>query len=370
MTQAIRLSTRWVVGFLTVLTLVTGFAGCMSAPTPRLAVSALEGLRIIEDELGLQPLAAVLMAIAGHEIQQTSPDPNVTARSTSWTYHFYDAQLHEVRTIVLDSWGTLQGDTTRRAAGRFSGVAPPITALPIDSSQVSQLVAAAAGAPPPGTRTTYSLETLSGVPIWSVHHAPPGVAASTFAFNGNTGAAVSIASLPHLQGLAFATARQAAEGAMLVAASDAFLFEAATFETKAVGATEHMLFTSGSSFDRGFVPTGDVAPLDGLVSWWALLYYSPSQHQVWPVFVYSNLVPLVGDPLPATRPARVYAEFPDNLHDPVDMVPRILHEKQWASYHLMWGNSRPLWEFLYDFQHRTVFDAATGETLSCNYCQP
>lgn len=310
-----------------------------------------------------------LMAIVGIEHFDGSASGGSPAVRASWTYYFYDAQANTVRVLTRDSTGAVTDDLTRPAYGRFSTVAAPITSLPIDSRQVSQLVASSAGAPATGTSIIYSLETLAGYPVWSVRHATPAAAPSFFAFNGNTGSSLALTSLPHLQGISMTVAREVADTAVVVAAADAFLVEAASFETRPEDALQAMLFWN-YEYGKGYVPTADLVPLDGLTTWWAFLYYSPSQHQVWPIFVYANLVPMVGDPISPQEPPNAFVPVPDEIHDALDFAGKILGEKSWASYRLT-RYFGLVWRFEYGDGHRgAVFDAQTGETVTCYGCSP
>lgn len=346
----------------------SALAGCVGSP-PVLGVSALEGLRLIEKQLGLNLQVTGLMSITGLEEYIEPPPGHTYGTVTSWTYYFYDSQSSTVRLVALNSRGVLLEDHTRSAYGVFGSVAPALTSLPIDSQQVAQLVSGSQGSPGPGARILYSLETLAGYPIWSVRYTPPSATTPTLlAFNGNTGASLSVSGVPHLQGISMSVAKQVAENAIVVAAPDAYLIRASSFESKPVDAVEAILFLPPYNYNKGYVPTPDLVPMDGLTTWWALLYYSPSQHQVWPVFVYANLIPMIGDPLAAPVSPPIQGA-PEELVDPLDFIHKPV-DKSWASYQLRqrrgWG-----WEINHlEGNWRAVFDATTGETVTCTNCSP
>lgn len=350
------------------LVLAVVMAGC-AVPGARPAapgLSALGALREVEQALGLTPQDSGLMAITGIEAYEPGPQGTVLAGS-SWVYTFFDSMTSTVRHVKWS--GTyITEDYTLPSFGNFATLSPSIGAITMDSTDVAQNVSLLAAAPPSlETENRYWLNALAGYPIWTAVQTTPNVAPSAFAFNANTGTALSVGTLPHLTGLSMKANRAVAETAVLVAAQDAHVVTVAAVEGE-IRNTGDELFAD--VFHYGYIPVGDILPGDGLAPYWAYLFYSPGQEQLWPVFVYANSVTLVGNPIPAPGSHIVYGrEVPDDIMDPLDLVHHFKGNMTWSAYRYF--NPGITWRITYGMpwgEASGIFDAITGEVRKCYPC--
>lgn len=201
-------------------------------------------------------------------------------------------------------------------AAQMTAVLPPLT-LSIDPgdhgalNQTLDLVTALAQTPTANATISYWLSAMSGSPVWTVTttYLDNGTSARRFwdvdadiTMDLNTTApSPGIPPLPAVNSpdIPFSLAETVAASLATAWSTDSFTYAVVGIEggqpNEPVGTFKSVGFAHEST-PSIFVPP-DLAPADGKVAVWGFLYYSPSRHQLLPIYVYASVAAVLGTPV-------------------------------------------------------------------------